>query len=148
MATAVAAVTAAAAAIAGNSPLTKNDIARLHLLAGPNFLAMNKPFAKSDPPLSYAEGPRLSRALKALPMAEQERFVNRYKAHLASPNIVSIQRRGHLIYFTIQGTDAPEVYDFGQEVHAQRVLSAFTDCLRANSASVKVLMAGMAPPPA
>ena len=109
---------------------------------------MNKPFAKSPPPLSYAEGPRLSRALKALPYQEQERFVKRYKEHLASPNIAAIQRRGHLLFFTIQGIDAPEVYDFGQEGHAQRALAAFTDCLRANSASVKVLMAGSPPPPA
>lgn len=106
---------------------------------------MNKPFAKSPAPLSYAEGPRLSRALKALPFEEQERFVSRYKAHIASPNIVSIQRRGHLIVFTILGSEVPEVYDFGQEGHAQRVLAAFTDCLRANSASVKVLMAGSPP---
>jgi hypothetical protein len=106
---------------------------------------MNKPFTKSATPLSYAEGPRLSRALKALPYKDQERFVTRYKSHLASQNIVSIQRRGHFLFFVLQGSDAPEVFDFGQEGHAQRVLAAFTDCLRMNSAPVKVLMPVSAP---
>ena len=109
---------------------------------------MNKPFAKSPPPISYAEGPRLSRALQSLPYKEQERFLKSYQTHIESPRILSIQRRGHLIYLTIQGTDTPEIYDFGQEHSAQRVLSALTDCLRANRAAVKILMPVALPPPA
>lgn len=109
---------------------------------------MNKPFAKSPPPISYAEGPRLSRALQTLPYKEQERLLKSYQAHLESPRILSIQRRGHTICLTIQGTDTPEVYDFGQEHNAQRVLSALTDCLRANRAAVKVLMPVALPPQA
>lgn len=109
---------------------------------------MNKPFAKSVPPISYAEGPRLSRALQTLPYKEQERFLKFYQAHLATPRILSIQRRGHMIYFAIEGTDTPEVFDFGQEHNAQRVLSALTDCLRANRAAVKVLMPVSLPPQA
>jgi len=107
---------------------------------------MNKPFSKPAAPISYAEGPRLSRALQTLPYSEQERFLKFYQAHLASPRIQSLQRRGHTIYFAVEGSDTPEVFDFGQEHNAQRVLSALTDCLRANRAAVKVLMPASLPP--
>lgn len=109
---------------------------------------MNKPFAPKPAPISYADGPRLERAMRTLPYEAQVRFLSAYKAHLESQVIQSLQRRGHLLYITMaDGKDTrSEVFDFGVETHAQRCLAALTDCLRTNHAPAKVLMPE--PPPA
>jgi hypothetical protein len=102
---------------------------------------MNKPTSKPAP-LSYAEGPRLQRAVQVLPYEDQVRFIEWYKSHLQSPRIQSLQRKGHYLHFTIQDgkKQTCEVFDFGDEPHAKMCLAALTDCLRSERAPVKVLM--------
>jgi hypothetical protein len=100
------------------------------------------PFGPKAPPLSYADGPRLQRAIQALAAAEREAFVAAYNEHLATRNILSLQRLGQFLnVVTLVGdVEALTVFDFGQVSKAQACLTALTDCFRSQNAVTRVLM--------
>lgn len=106
---------------------------------------MNKPFQKSAGPISYAEGPRLKRALELLDEVCRRRFAEGYQRHVQEPFYSTVQRCGAVIELTQVETGEVESYDFGQEGRAQQFLTAMTDCFRSEHAPIKVLMPLAAP---
>lgn len=108
---------------------------------------MNKPTNPKPPPLSYAEGPRLERAIQSLDASERNNFVSILREHLSKPRIQSLQRRGQFLYVTVAEGKNEEVgvFDFGKVPCAQACLTALTDYLRTERMSVRVLMPA-APP--
>ncbi len=100
-------------------------------------------FAKKAEPLSYAEGPRLDRAIKSLSPEARLRFVTGFNEHLKAPVIRTVQRRGASLYITMgEGAkETVEVFEFEGVGNAQSCLSALTDCFRTHGAPVRVLMA-------
>ncbi|HRK21252.1 MAG TPA: hypothetical protein PLX06_05560 [Fimbriimonadaceae bacterium] len=108
---------------------------------------MVKPNSSKPPPLSYAEGPRLERAIRSLPDTQRNDFVDTLRKHLSAPSISSLQRRGQFLYVTVaEGKkESVGVYDFGQVPRAQSCLTALTDYLRSERAPVRVLMPSSPP---
>lgn len=103
---------------------------------------MNKPFNQKPPPLSYAEGPRLERAIQSLPPEQRLDFLTVFRDHLSKQHIQSLQRRGQFIYVTVADgkKEKVDVYDFGKVPFAQAGLTALTDYFRAERMAVRVLM--------
>jgi hypothetical protein len=93
-------------------------------------------------PISYAEGPRLSRAIQRLPENQRDQFMDAVKTHVSTGNIQSLQIRGqylHLVRTTNAG-ECEEVYDFGGVHISQSCLTAMTDWFRTHRVPTKVLM--------
>jgi hypothetical protein len=107
------------------------------------------PFAPKAAPLSFADGPRLDRAINALSVEQRALFVELFKLHLATRHIQSLQRKGQFLYINVESEtgDAESIFDFGGQPAAQLGLTALTDCLRSQGVPVKVLMPA-APPKA
>lgn len=107
------------------------------------------PYAQKAPPISYADGPRLQRAIQALGEEQRNSFVAVYNDHLVNHSMQSLQRRGQFLYITLSrdSEETVSIFDFGQAAVAQSCLTALTDCLRGQRAAVKVLMP-VAPPKA
>jgi uncharacterized circularly permuted ATP-grasp superfamily protein len=99
-------------------------------------------FAKKAEPLSYADGPRLDRAIKTLSADARLRFVTSFNEHLKSPIIQSVQRCGATLQMVVGtgGKQTVQTFDFSAVARAQCCLTALTDCLRSQGAPVQVLM--------
>lgn len=108
---------------------------------------MNKPFNQKPPPLSYAEGPRLERAIQSMTAQQRDDFLTVFRDHLSKQHIQSLQRRGQFLYVTVADgkKESVGVFDFGKVPLAQAGLTALTDYFRAERMAVRVLMP-IAPP--
>jgi hypothetical protein len=100
------------------------------------------PHTPKPGPISYAEGPRLSRAIQVLSEDQRDQFVDAVNTHLTTGNIQSVQMRGQflrLVRLTEAG-EREENYDFGGAHISQSCLTAMTDCFRTHRVPTKVLM--------
>src|SRR3989304_493744 len=105
-------------------------------------------YPQKAPAISYAERPRLERAMQCLTSKQRVALVALFNQHLADRNIQSLQRRGQFCYITVteEKGEAVGIYDFGQAPAAQNFLVALADCLGPGHRRVRVLRPE--PPPA